>query len=78
MPLWATVIVVGIVVSTGAGLLKTQLNIQRELGGITANRQADSKRIDDLERANLDHVAEHVAARNRYWERPRPRWNTSD
>lgn len=69
MPLWATVIIVGAVVTTGGGVIKILLSISRELGSITATIKGDAKRIDDLEDNERDHRAEHVAYRNDYAER---------
>jgi hypothetical protein len=80
MPLWATLIVLGVVTSTGAGLLKTQLSIARELGTIGATLTSHDDRINDLEQSErhyqLDRDAELVAYRNGYVERPRLRWRT--
>ena len=73
MPLWATLIILGIVTTTGAGLLKTQLAISRELGGIGATISSYGDRLDDLERWQFDRDAEMVAYRNGYRERPRRR-----
>lgn len=73
MPLWATIIVIGVVTATGAGLLKTQLAISRELGGINATMSSYGDRLDDLEQWQFDRDAELVAYRNGYRERQQRR-----
>jgi hypothetical protein len=64
MPLWATLVILGVVTGTGGFLLKYIIEIAGLLGEIKQQLKA-------LEQWRLDHEAEHVAMRNNYWERPR-------
>jgi hypothetical protein len=69
MPLWATLIILSIVTSTGGFLLKYVISIAGSLGAIQQRFTDGDRRVAALEQFKLDHEAEHVALRNNYWER---------
>jgi hypothetical protein len=63
MPLWATLVLLGVVTSVGAGLLKYAIQIASALATLTQMVSDNARRITALE-------AERAAWRNGYFERP--------
>lgn len=74
MPLWATIIVVGVATGTGGYTVRYLIGSSKSLGGIEQSLKDVHRRLGDFDEWRKDRDAELVAYRNGYFERPREWW----
>jgi hypothetical protein len=74
MPLWATVIVVGILTATSGFVLRYLITSSASQGRVEANISEIFRRLTSIDEWRKDRDAELVAYRNGYGQRPREWW----
>ena len=73
LPMWATVLVIGVITATGGYMVRYLVASSRTLGKIEGMLSANSRRINRVEDWQDAHDAEVVARANGYRERARRR-----